>query len=64
MENVDLKLDLQSKLSSGLYNFSKIQSDTDVSRYWLNGIKLDGINTTAPKHILVALDVYFKSIGN
>ena len=50
---------LRLKLSSGLYNFSKITKDTKISRYWLNNIKK---NVGAPDYILVALNSYFEKI--
>lgn len=52
----DLQLSMQAKLSSGLYNFSQIVRDTEISRFWLNSIK-DGVE--APAYILVALNDYF-----
>lgn len=50
--------ELRNKLDSGRYNFSKIISDTGISRYWLNNIKN---NVCAPEYILVALREYFKA---
>lgn len=50
---------LRLKLSSGLYNFSKITKDTKISRYWLDKIKK---NVCTPDYILVALNAYFEKL--
>ena len=57
----ELQKFLQAKLASGLYNVGKIMKDTEISRHWLNNIKSKG---EAPAYILVALNDYFKKLGD
>jgi hypothetical protein len=52
--------ELGAKLRSGRYNLSKIIRETKISRYWLNDIKR---NVYVPPYIIVALNDYFRKIG-
>jgi hypothetical protein len=51
---------LSDKLNSGRYNLSKIIRETKISRYWLNDIKR---NVYVPPYIIVALNEYFRKLG-
>ena len=51
---------IKRMLSSGIYNISAIERETEVSRNYIKKIMND---EQVPSYIILALDGYFKKLG-